>query len=143
MRTIQSLINKYKLYDNLRDMRGYTLAIDSDKEVCDEDKWLVVSFLRYNQDIHIKTVNKCVYNSPNVATIYNNCCQSILKYEMKKIKPIPKEYLEEGLNKLHSYFRINNKRLKVIAILSIHKEYKQGYVDNIWKNYIDKEVMQN
>ena len=62
---------------------------------------------------------------------------------MEKIKPIPKEYLEEGLNKLHNYFRINNKRLRAIAVLSIHKEYRQGYVDNIWKNYIDKEVMQN
>ena len=141
MRTIQSLIKKYKLYDNLRDMRGYTLAIDSDKEVCNEDKWLVVNFLKYNQEIHTKTINKGYGTSDSI--IYNNYCQEVLKYEMKKIKPIPKEYLEEGLNKLHNYFRINSKRLRAIAILSIHKEYRQGYVDNIWKNYIDKVVMQN
>lgn len=140
MRTIGSLIKKYKLYGDLRDMRGYTLtAIDSNKEVCDEDKWLVVNFLKYNQEIHTKTINKGYGTSDS--TIYNNYCQEVLKYEMKKIKPIPKEYLEEGLNKLHNYFRINNKRLRTIAILSIHKEYRQGYVDNIWKNYIDKVVM--
>ena len=140
MRTIQSLIKKYKLFEDLRDMRGYTLTIiDSDKEVCNEDKWLVVNFLKYNQEIHTKTINKGYGTSDS--TIYNNCCQEVLKYEMKKIKPIPKEYLVEGLNKLHNYFRINNKRLRAIAILSIHKEYRQVYVDNIWKNYIDKVVM--
>ena len=58
MRTIQSLIKKYKLFEDLIDMRGYALTnLDRDKEVCDEDKWLVVNFLRYNQDIHIKTIN--------------------------------------------------------------------------------------
>lgn len=47
MRTIQSLIKKYKLFEDLIDMRGYALtSLDRDKEVCDEDKWLVVNIIK-------------------------------------------------------------------------------------------------
>lgn len=137
MRTIQSLIDKYKLSQHIRDMRGYGVQYDSDKEVCDEDKWLVLNFLRLNQEIHTKTVNEGYGTSDE--TIYNNYCQDVLSEMMSKIKPIPEEYLEIGFSKLCHYFPIKNKRLRAIAVLSIHNEYRKGYSDRIWKKWIDKE----
>ena len=137
MRTIQSLIQKYKLSQYIRDMRGYGVQYDSDKEVRDEDKWLVLNFLRLNQEIHTKTVNEGYGTSDE--TIYNNYCQEILSKETMKIKPIPEEYLEVGFYKLCHYFPIKNKRLRAIAVLSIHNEYHRGYSDRVWKQWIDKE----
>lgn len=138
MRTIQSLIQKYKLSQHIRDMRGCVVQYDSDKEVRDEDKWLVLNFLRLNQEIHTKTINKGY--GTFYETIYNNYCQDVLSEAVSKIKPIPEEYLEIGFYKLCHYFPIKNKRLRAIAVLSIHKEYHKGYSDRIWKQWIDKEV---
>lgn len=137
MRTIQSLIQKYKLSQHIRDMRGYGVQYDSNKEVCDEDKWLVLNFLRLNQEIHTKTVNKGY--GTFYETIYNSYCQDVLSKETMKIKPIPEEYLEVGFYKLCHYFPIKNKRLRAIAVLSIHNEYHRGYSDRVWKQWIDKE----
>lgn len=137
MRTIGSLIKKYKLSSELLDMKRNTIEFDKTKEVCDEDKWLVVNFLKYNKSIHQKTLDSG-YGTADV-TIYNNYCQDVLSEEMSKIKPIPEEYLEIGFYKLCHYFPIKNKRLRAIAILSIHKEYHKGYSDRVWKQWIDKE----
>lgn len=102
MRTIEGLATKYKLSTKLKDMRGSTIDIDVSKEVCDGDKWLVVNFLRYNEGVHSKTINKG-YGSSDT-TIYNNYCQEVLSEEMKKIKPIPEDYIEIGFYKLCHYF---------------------------------------
>lgn len=137
MRTIGSLIKKYKLSSELLDMKRNAIEFDKTKEVCDEDKWLIVNFLKYNKSIHQKTLDSG-YGTSDV-TIYNNYCQDVLSEEMSKIKPIPEEYLEIGFYKLCHYFPIKNKRLRAIAILSIHKEYHKGYSDRVWKQWIDKE----
>lgn len=137
MRTIGSLIKKYKLSSELLDMKRNVIEFDKTKEVCDEDKWLIVNFLKYNKSIHQKTLDRDYGTSDT--TIYNNYCQDVLSKEMSKIKPIPEEYLEIGFYKLCHYFPIKNKRLRAIAILSIHKEYHKGYSDRVWKQWIDKE----
>lgn len=137
MRTIGSLIKKYKLSSELLDMKRNAIEFDKTKEVCDEDKWLIVNFLKYNKIIHQKTLDSGYGTSDE--TIYNNYCQDVLSEEMSKIKPIPEEYLEIGFYKLCHYFPIKNKRLRAIAVLSIHKEYHKGYSDRILKQWIDKE----
>lgn len=137
MRTIQSLIKKYKLSSTIIDMKRNIIEFDKTKEVYDDDKWLVINFLRYNKDIHKKTLESGYGTSDTI--IYNNYCQDVLSGEMSKIKPIPEEYLEVGFYKLCHYFPIKNKRLRAIAVLSIHNEYHKGYSDRIFKKWIDKE----
>lgn len=136
MRTIQSLIKKYKLSSTIIDMKRNIIEFDKTKEVYDDDKWLVINFLRYNKDIHKKTLESGYGTSDTI--IYNNYCQDVLSGEMSKIKPIPEDYLDASLYKLNYYFPLINKRLKTIAILSIHKDYYKSYSDRIWKTYIDR-----